>query len=826
MFIFKYLMYTFNKVRIKIMKKHKKSITLFIIIFLMFSLHVQLIELEDNQKNKKIDTYIRPNSSSVLYEWHRIYSSPGSEIGKAVATDASGNIYIAATRENDAIFLLKYNSEGDYQWRKIWNTPGRDVAGDIAVDSLGNIFVVGSTYIDSINDLDTILIKYNNNGVKEWEQTWNYDDYWYGSKEYGKAIAIDSSDNIYVAGSSVTPSMMGGGEEGDGVALILKYNSSGDLQWSYRGGWRDYNSATGIVVDSRDDIYIGGYCYIYGYTNKKDMCYARFDKDNGNCVYAPKFDGDLNNAANDIAIDSNNNIYLVGYYGNNISTVKCSHGTFQWDITWGGNDSDVGYSVAIDSFDNIYISGETNSFGEGQADMCLLKYNSSGDLKYYEVWGDILDEKGHGISLVENDCIYIGGIKDSIIDGMEDVCLLKYVQLPEDQYISINNDEEITCINLVNLTLFANYANEMCFRNGTTGTWSTWELYNTTKQLNLAGSENNTEYSISVKFKNSYGESEPVSDSILYLLIPPTQSYISINNDAVYTSFLLADLTLSALFADEMCFKNASADIWTDWEPYKNTKQLFLEYNENNTVNNIFVRFRNSNGECEPVNDSILLWFFPPVDLSISINNGAEYTNCTFVTLWIHASSASEMRFKNSSSSCWSVWEPYSTLKSVRLINTENNTVNTIDAMFRNSTGISKPVSDNILFLFYTPLEPYISINNGSETFSTLPLQLTLSAIGSKEMCLKIGALGYWSEWEPFQIIKWLDIDNPQNNTIYTIYVKFRNEFAETTPVNDSILYLRIIPSIYDFTIIIILFSSITGVIFICFFIFLKKRKK
>ena len=60
-------------------------------------------------------------------------------------------------------------------------------------------------------------------------------------------------------------------------------------------------------------------------------------------------------------------------------------------------------------------------------------------------------------------------------------------------------------------------AEEMCFRNGTAGTWTSWETYATTKQMYLAGSTNNTDYTIQVKFQNSVGETAPVGDSILYL---------------------------------------------------------------------------------------------------------------------------------------------------------------------------------------------------------------------------------------------------------------------------------------------------------------------
>ena len=94
-----------------------------------------------------------------------------------------------------------------------------------------------------------------------------------------------------------------------------------------------------------------------------------------------------------------------------------------------------------------------------------------------------------------------------------------YLTIPLNPSIIINNGDASTDSTLVNLALSADGATEMCFRNGTSGAWTDWGPYATAKQLYLEGSINNTEYSIYVKFRNAIGETSPVSDSILYLII-------------------------------------------------------------------------------------------------------------------------------------------------------------------------------------------------------------------------------------------------------------------------------------------------------------------
>ncbi len=100
---------------------------------------------------------------------------------------------------------------------------------------------------------------------------------------------------------------------------------------------------------------------------------------------------------------------------------------------------------------------------------------------------------------------------------------------PSNPSISINEGANITNSVLVNLNLFAEGSTEMCFRNETTGIWSSWETYDITKEKYLGGFENNTIYTIYVKFRNATGETTPFRDSILYL-IPEEKSkdkYIS-----------------------------------------------------------------------------------------------------------------------------------------------------------------------------------------------------------------------------------------------------------------------------------------------------------
>ena len=70
---------------------------------------------------------------------------------------------------------------------------------------------------------------------------------------------------------------------------------------------------------------------------------------------------------------------------------------------------------------------------------------------------------------------------------------------------------------------------------------------------------------------------------------------------------------------------------------------------------------------------------------TISIGNGAEYTNSTSVALGVSAPDAVEMRFSNDNST-WSEWETFATSKNNWNL-TETEGEQTVYAKFKNSTG-------------------------------------------------------------------------------------------------------------------------------------------
>ena len=106
---------------------------------------------------------------------------------------------------------------------------------------------VGTTTGEDMSDR-MLIVKYDSTGTIVWQKSVQFDA---GSDCTGADADIDSNGNIYICGQY---NIVGGGI---GIALV-KFNSSGDKQWSRRVTGNCQSTATSIVVGPDDKLYISG----------------------------------------------------------------------------------------------------------------------------------------------------------------------------------------------------------------------------------------------------------------------------------------------------------------------------------------------------------------------------------------------------------------------------------------------------------------------------------------------------------------------------------------------------------------------------------------
>jgi len=300
------------------------------------------------------------------------------------------------------------------KWIKTWGGTGGEYGYGITCDS-DYIYVVGYTTSYGAGSYDVCILKYDKNGNKKWSVTWGG-----AAIDEGNGITCDDS-YIYVVGYTYS--------YGAGCydVCILKYDKNGNQIWNRTWGGTGNDYGYGIACDD-SYIYVVGYTGSYG-VGGWDICILKYDKD-GNKIWNVTWGGTSDDRGYDIVCDGNY-IYVVGdtkSYGagnNDVCILKYDKdGNKIWNKTWGGTSYDYGYGITCD--DNyIYISGRTQSYGAGGAAVCVLKYDKNGNKIRNVTWGGMGVDYGRDITC-DGNYIYVVGFTYSYGAGGYDVCVLKY----------------------------------------------------------------------------------------------------------------------------------------------------------------------------------------------------------------------------------------------------------------------------------------------------------------------------------------------------------------------------------------------------------------
>jgi hypothetical protein len=345
--------------------------------------------------------------SQVQLEWVRRYPDTGSSSANtyAMVLDYSSNVYVTGqsiiNSNNYNICTIKYNINGFQQW--VAQYPGtigtNRYANAIALDKYANIYVAG------ISSHDFCTIKYNSNGVQQWVQF--YDGPSHGDDEAEK-IAVDNAGNIYVSGYSDSA------YNEFGYATI-KYSSDGRQLWVKRYNGSGETNVNGLLVDDSCYVYLTG-------VNRGRAVTIKYDS-SGNALWTQIYTGIgplYQTVANDIAIDVDKNVYITGYSRGKQTywdclTIKYSYsGVQQWLKKYNADSlnngsGNKGYAIALDSLNNIVISGWTGNVYGGAHHFCTIKYTNSGEIQWVKIETDTLGDGNINIAINKENNICISG---------------------------------------------------------------------------------------------------------------------------------------------------------------------------------------------------------------------------------------------------------------------------------------------------------------------------------------------------------------------------------------------------------------------------------
>jgi uncharacterized delta-60 repeat protein len=339
--------------------------------------------------NNKTDYVTIKYNSLGEEQWTARYDGfGGSEEAQAIAIDKWGNIYVAGYSETATgsydFATVKYNNAGVQQWASRFNGPGNgmDYAAAMKVDKDGNVYVSGYATMEGLSS-DGAVVKYNTDGVLQWARYFNGSG---NGPDIAFAMAIDTvTSDIYVTGNTTSTNY-------NEDYVTIKYSSAGVQQWirTYSGPATFIDDGREIATDSKGNVYVSGLSRTLPY--RWDCVTIKYDV-SGNVVWLAQYSGPGNEICqpNDMITDKAGNVYITGFTLDNRNRYLCatlkynSEGVQQWVQLYSGNaDGDnIGWSIALDSQDNVYIAGETSG-SSSYHDYITLKYTPAGTLQWAE----------------------------------------------------------------------------------------------------------------------------------------------------------------------------------------------------------------------------------------------------------------------------------------------------------------------------------------------------------------------------------------------------------------------------------------------------------
>ncbi len=219
----------------------------------------------------------------------------------------------------------------------------------------------------------------------------------FSTEDNAPAIALDSSGNIYVAGSTYGALP---GEISSGVwdAFVRKYDSQGNTLWTRQFGTTGNDYGRAIAVDG-SNIYVAGQTKgaFPGLTSAGQAdCFVRKYDSQGSVVWTRQFGHYLDDDANGIAVDGSGNIFIAGQLSpgtmNNFVCKYNSQGAQLWIKEFTGGSANAGLCVGVDTAGNSYVGGYTYGTFQGQTssgaqDAFIARHDSSGNFSWVRQFG-------------------------------------------------------------------------------------------------------------------------------------------------------------------------------------------------------------------------------------------------------------------------------------------------------------------------------------------------------------------------------------------------------------------------------------------------------
>ncbi len=209
-------------------------------------------------------TYTFTYAQAPKLAWQKLYSGDEGDYGnKVIATADGGSMVVGYTEFGGRdvrgyhgltftydIWVLKLKADGSIDWQRCLGGASVEYGHDVAETADGYLIFGSSGSLEcslpaNKGGMDFYLVKLDKSGNLIWEKR-----YGGGLHEYGSAMTVDATGNIFMVGTSESANGDLTENKGDRDCWIIKVNPAGQIIWqkSFGGtGEESLSSVTGLA---------------------------------------------------------------------------------------------------------------------------------------------------------------------------------------------------------------------------------------------------------------------------------------------------------------------------------------------------------------------------------------------------------------------------------------------------------------------------------------------------------------------------------------------------------------------------------------------------
>lgn len=311
-------------------------------------------------------------------QWNSAFGGSADDEGQAVWPTSDGG-YVAAGFTSSSggggkdVWVVKADSTGNEDWTRTFGGASDEEAYAVQETADGGLIIAGATSSFGAGSRDVWLIKTDESGAPSWTRTLGG----YGSD--GAWSVSQTSDHGYIVAGwtfSYGPGYVGN-------AWLVKTDSLGYIEWNDVFGGADADRGYSARETADGGYIMAGYTDSFG-AGLYDLYLVKTDSE-GTEEWSYTFGGTGRDYGNAVVQTTDGGYLAVGYTlsfgagGDDVYLVRTdADGILQWQTTYGGSASDVGYGLANTSDGGYIVAGHTLSYGAGVHDAWMIRLASDG----------------------------------------------------------------------------------------------------------------------------------------------------------------------------------------------------------------------------------------------------------------------------------------------------------------------------------------------------------------------------------------------------------------------------------------------------------------